>query len=240
MNITVESVLDINNIAYPLPIEVNVDKLLNEVETLIIPKMGKLSVPGDSCSITGNQNTPLDQWFRSNRGAMTKVIDPKFGVELDRKFSKFQLGFLGGWRDDLQAYYEDGTADRSLVKWHPDLVNSEILALNDRVAKFLKISSVMRCRLSLIQGPYSLPKHADPHTPWRVHVNLKSGPGTHWTFYDVANNQRLDWCQPTGSVWLMRTGDIQHSVTVGPGDVRWQLFYHIWQKNLGPDYYQFP
>lgn len=228
--------LDIDNIAYRLPIAVDAEKILNEVETFILP--GKEKLYNSCTSITNTTSTDHDSWFHCNPGAMTKMYDPHAKAEVTKHYSKYQLGFPGPWRDDLIASYDNGTTDKEMIYWHPALIGSEIYNLGQRIENFFSLPYKMRCRLSFLKGPTGLNKHADPHTPWRVHVNLKSGPNTRWVFYDVDAGQELEWHQPSNSVWLIRTGNIQHGVRIGNEEIRWQLFYHIWNKNLGPNYHQ--
>lgn len=230
--------LDINTIVYQLPIEVNFDQLNDEIENIVIPGTGLKS--GD-CSITGASNTDHDHWFTLNRGIMTKFFDRITNEYVVRNIIEYPgSGISYPWHDDLIAINNDGNADQDLVHWHPSLVNSEIFNLKERISDYLKINSSLRCRFSFFTEPKKIARHSDPHTPWRAHINLKSGPNTKWTFFDPDSLESVDWHQPSNTVWLMRTGNVEHAVTVPPGETRWQLFYHIWQKNLGPNYYQYP
>jgi len=230
--------LDISTVVYQLPIEVDSNKIINEIDSLIMPKIGKNA--GD-CAVTGTDSTDLDQWFLSNRGILDKVYDPNTKRLVLRDFVKYpNTGLSVPWQDDFVAINGDGNADQDLTKWHPSMVNSEMFNLKDRIANYLKIDTALRCRCSFLNGPRTIPRHSDPHTPWRAHINLKSGPGTEWIFFDEGSEEPVRWRQPGGTVWLMRTGNVEHSVHVPPGEIRWQLFYHIWQKDLGPNYYQYP
>lgn len=230
--------LDIKTVVYQLPIEVNVDRLINEIENIVIPGTGLTN--GD-CSITGTDKTDVNHWFTLNRGIMTKMFDPVSGKSILRDFVKYPgTGIPMPWRDDMVAVNSDGSADQDLVHWHPSMISGEIFNLKERIAAYLKIDSSLRCRFSFFNKPKKISRHSDPHTPWRAHINLKSGPGSRWTFFDPDSNESVDWHQPIGTVWLMRTGNIEHAVTVPPGETRWQLFYHIWQKDLGPNYYRYP
>jgi hypothetical protein len=239
--------LNINNIAYQLPIEVDSTKLLNELDNLVLPHFNKdvkdinalVNSKGANISITSLETTPLDKWYTSGYNRpMTRMKDTTNGEELTKHYQKFTLGFPGQWRDNLEAMYDDGTGDRDFVHWHPSLIDSEIYNLKNRIADFFKINNRLRCRASFLPGYTKMGFHADPHTPWRVHINLQSGPGTRWIFRTLDPKETVEWVQPKDSVWLIRTGDVQHSVEVAEGEVRWQLFYHIWQSNLGPNYHQ--
>jgi hypothetical protein len=230
--------LDINTIVYRLPIEINFDKINAEIVTIVnkcsyaFPNTSAIAI-----SVTSSKKTSLDQWYNYNTGAMHISKDRVTGEQVTKNWNKYTLGFPGPYRE-IDSYYRDGTADRELIQWHPDMVNSEMFYFKDRIAEFFNIDNNLRCRLSHIRGQYSIGRHCDPHTPWRVHVNLKTGPRTHWKFHDIETNKSIEWYQPTGSVWLVRTGNVQHEVNVPAGETRLQLFYHIWQRDLGPNYHQ--
>jgi hypothetical protein len=237
--------LDINSIVYQLPIEVNSTKLLNELDNLVLPHVNKdiknnlKSIGAINVSITGLENTSPEDWYRTKYNVtMSKMTDLATGEMLSKNYSKFTLGFPGAWRNNLEAQYDNGTGDRSFVHWHPGLIDSEMYNLKNRIADHLQIDRQLRCRTSFIQGPNKINFHADPHTPWRVHVNLKSGPKTRWFFRTIDPTETIQWVQPADSVWLVRTGNVQHSVEVAKDETRWQLFYHIWERNLGPNYHQ--
>jgi len=240
--------LDINSIVYKLPIEVDTTKLIDELETLVLPFFKKTNwhtaQQSSNISITGLPNTPLDNWFNANNGPMTVLRDGDTGELLTRDWEKYTLGFPGPWRRQVNAYYEGTTrGDKDLTTWHPSLINSEMFRLKNAIAEFFGISNNLRCRASCIPGPMPGHKriplyHTDPHTPWRVHVTLKNGPGAKWLFRNVEQDQVIEWHQPVGSAWLVRTGNVQHAIDVGTNEIRWQLFYHIWQRDLGPNYHQ--
>jgi len=239
--------LDINTIAYRLPIEVDSARILNEIDNLVLPhsdsyirnKNHLLKSNGAGISITGLQSFPPENWYRSLYHPIMSVLkDNTTGEHIDKKYGTFTLGFPGAWRDNLEASYDNGIRDKDLIHWHPSLINSEIYNLKNRIADFLKISNQLRCRLSFSTKNTKLGFHSDPHTPWRVHVNLKSGPNTYWKFRTLDPIEIIKWKQPTESVWLIRTGNVQHAVEVGDGEIRQQLFYHIWERDLGLNYHQ--
>lgn len=238
--------LDINTIVYKLPIEVDTTRLIDELEALVLPFYDKntedpnwRTKPGSNISITGLIDTPLDNWFNVNNGIMREHKDGDTGETLTKNYQKYTLGYAGPWRREVNAYYKGSNkGDKDLIAWHPSLLKSEMFRLKNAIAEFLDIDSNLRCRTSFIGGRHIMSYHSDPHTPWRVHVTLKSGPNTKWLFKDVEGNQTLEWHQPVGSVWLIRTGNIQHGIDVGVDEIRWQLFYHIWKTNLGPNYHQ--
>lgn len=237
--------LDINSIVYKLPIEVDSTRILNELDTLVLPyhnrdiKNNLKEIKAVNLSVTVPKNTPLDNWYNTSYNqVMPKIVDLDTGELLSKDYLNFNLGFPGPWRNNLEGQFSDGTRDGELVHWHPDLVGGEMFNLKNRIAEYLKVSDQMRCRASFIAGPGNIHFHSDPHTPWRVHVNLKSGPNTKWLFRNLTTNEIIEWKQPQNSVWLVRTGDIQHSVKVVAPEIRWQLFYHIRQINLGPNYHQ--
>lgn len=237
--------LDINTIVYKLPIEVDSTKLLNELDSLVLPyherdirnNLGTGKAAG--IAITNRADTPHRGWYNSEYNRPThNTIHVPTKTNLQKDFGRYTLGFPGPWKDDVHAFYSNGTADRDLVHWHPDLANSEMYNLTIRIAECLKINNRLRCRASFMQGPTGLSTHSDPHTPWRVHINLKSGPGTYWKFSDIDTKETVEWVQPKDSVWLVRTGNVQHGLVIPEGETRWQLFYHIWQADLGPNYHQ--
>ena len=242
--------LDINTIVYKLPIEVDTTKIIGELEALVLPYYMKKTLdpnwrkkPNCNISITGLPDTPLSNWFNLNNGTMSVHKDGDTGETLTKNYQKYTLGYAGPWRREVNAYYEGtNTGDKDLIAWHPRLLKSEMFRLKNAVATYLGIDNNLRCRASFSSGGTGGSRiinfHSDPHTPWRVHVTLKTGPNTKWLFRDVEQNKIIEWYQPLGSVWLVRTGNIQHTVNVGDNEIRWQLFYHIWKTNLGPNYHQ--
>lgn len=237
--------LDINTIVYQLPITVDSTRLLDELNTLVVPRLNLdviddlKNIKATSISITSRKNQPADRWYQSNYNrTMTSVKDMSTGEVLPRMYNKYTLGFPGAWRDNVEGYYDDGIGDRSLCHWPPDLADSEIYNFSRRITQYFNIDTPLRCRASFIHGYRKMTFHSDPHTPWRVHVNLKSGPGTRWLFRTVEPEETIEWIQPKDSVWLVRTGDVQHAVEVPEDEIRWQLFYHLWQRDLGPRYHQ--
>jgi hypothetical protein len=237
--------LDINTIVYQLPIEVDCTKLLTELDNLVLPHFDKdiknnlKNIVAESIAITGHAQTPPGNWYNTRYNhTMTKMIDVNTGEMLSKNYSRFTLGFPGAWRDNLEARYDNDVSDRIFTHWHPDLIGSEMFNLKNRIAYYLKVSDQLRCRVSFIHGSKTINFHSDPHTPWRVHINLKSGPATRWFFRTLDPVETIEWAQPAGSVWLVRTGNVQHSVEVAENETRWQLFYHIWQRDLGSNYHQ--
>jgi len=237
--------LNISNIAYQLPIEVDSTKILDELDNLVLPHFNKdiknnlEQLKSANISLTGLKSFPHDQWYNSSYNRTMSIMRDRFtGEEVTKYYSKFTLGYPGGWRDNLEALYEDGIGDRDFIHWHPTMIGSEIYNLKNRIADFFKIDNQLRCRISFMTDYDHMTFHADPHTPWRVHVNLKSGPGSRWVFRTLDPEETIEWHQPKNSVWLIRTGDVQHCVKVPKDETRWQLFYHIWQTNLGPNYHQ--
>jgi hypothetical protein len=237
--------LDINSIAYQLPIEANTDLLCAEVEQFILNERPEYRGPkidwANSFSVTNLKVIPKDLWFRAHNGPMKSLIDPATGENISKDYTRYTLGYPGTWRDNLMAYYKNGTADKDLVHWRDDMQDTEMYRLGQRIKEFFKLDYNLRCRVSMHWGEAQVTRHSDPHTPWRVHITLKTGPKSHWGFYDPDNfnsDECLIWEQPPGSVWLVRTGNIQHQVYVPRGEYRLQLFYHIWNKDLGPNYHQ--
>lgn len=238
--------LNINSIVYKLPIEVNSTKLLHELDNLVLPYLDKdvkhdlKNIKLAGVAVTGLKHTPLDNWYNTKyNSTMNRMVDLDTGQFLYKNYEKFTLGFDGPWRNNVEARYDDNVSDRSFTHWHPALLDSEIFNLKTRIATYLQIPEQLRCRASFIQGYKKLNFHSDPHTPWRVHVTLKSGANTRWLFRTLDSDNIIEWTQPKNSVWLIRTGNVQHSIEVGQDDVRWQLFYHVWQSQLGSDYYQY-
>jgi hypothetical protein len=229
--------LDINTIVYQLPIEVNSTEIIKDVERYIIPRF-KVNVLETSAGLNVTDIPGTTNWFNGpNGGNMAYHLDGNTGERVFRNYEKFTLGFPGKWRDDILAYYKDDTCDRDYKEWPLFLKESSLFTMQNKIAEYLVIDTHLRCRMSFLHGPFSIGYHSDPHTPWRAHINLKSGKETKWLFKSVETKQVVEWKQPPDTVWLIRTGNVQHAVEVEEGAVRWHLFYHIWQRNLGPNYY---
>jgi hypothetical protein len=233
--------LNINNIVYQLPIEVDTVKILKELETLVLPNFKKdvNNVYGASIglNITNIKNTPIDNWYNTRTGNMDLLKDMDTGEELTKSYPKYTLGFPGEWRNNVEAFYSTGSSDKDFIYWHPDLIDGEIYRLNNKIAEHFDIDNNLRCRASFCRGSNKVNFHSDPHTPWRVHVNLKSNNGATWRFRSLESDETIEWIQPLDSLWLIRTGNVQHSIEVDQDDIRWQLFYHIWQSNLPSPYH---
>lgn len=229
--------LDISDIVYQLPIPVDADLLRQEFKKFVLRQRRDLLPPRKNFiktfAITGLEPAPGDLWYAEEAGTMESLRDPATNEEIPRLTRMHTLGYPGPRRDNLMAYYSDGVADKDLVHWHTDLIDTEMYRLGLRIKKYLDIDYDLRCRLSFAQGSVEIPRHLDPHTPWRAHVTLDSGPESHWTFYDeVGSTDSIKWQEPKDTVWLVRTGDVQHSVSVPAGECRLQLFYHIWHRKL--------
>lgn len=222
---------DIRTIAYKLPIEFDRNKLYYELENIV-----QKNAKGSSAAITNKKGTDESNWFNTRSGLMhvTKVLDT--GEQVSKDFKRWTLGFPGEWKDNLESYFPDGTGDREMIEWHPLLAKSEMRSLGQRISDYFNLNTHLRCRASFLQGPKELFFHSDPHTPWRVHVNFKSGEGVKWVFKD--DTGIVEWEQPSDEVWLIRTGNIMHNVKVPANQERWQLFYHIWKTNLDSKDYQ--
>jgi hypothetical protein len=229
--------LDISEIVHPLPIAVDADLLRQEYEKFVLSQRPDLQRRPNNYSktfaITNVKSTPHDSWFSQEAGVMKLLKDPATNEEVLRLTNKWTLGYPGPRRDNLMAYYPNGVADKDLIHWHPDMIDTEMHRLASRIKEYLGIDYNLRCRLSVSHGQVEIDRHLDPHTPWRVHVALDSGSESHWTFYDeVGSTDSIKWKQPKDTVWLVRTGDVQHSVFVPSGEYRLQLFYHVWHRDL--------
>lgn len=236
--------LNFNDIVYQLPIQVNADKIIKELETLVIPKFNpeifdysNLKGKSCNCSITGTATTPTDTWFKENGGPNAFLKDNDTGEILDKLYRQWTLGYPGPRRKNVHGYLDNGVNDRDLTVWPDILLNSELYRVGQEIKKYLNISAV-RCRVSFIKGEKYIKPHTDPHTDWRVHINLKSGPDTCWEFSEIGSDDVIAWKQPQGSTWLIRTGTVQHAVRVPRDEERWQVYFHLWEDNLGSAYYQ--
>ncbi len=233
--------LDINTIAYKLPIDIDADKIRKEIDHFLTNErtelQGNIKNFAVSYSITNAKDISMNEWFDRNNSVMPNFIDEN-GEKVTKHYDQYTLGFPGEWKDNVTAYFADGTCDKDLIHWRSDMIDSEIYRLTKRIEKFFNLDYNIRCRSSFFYGPRILNKHSDPHTPWRVHVTLKSGPETRWEFIDIDTKETITWKQPPDSVWLIRTGNVQHRVIVPENESRVQLFYHLWNKNIGQQYHQ--
>ena len=109
--------LDINTIVYKLPIEVDTTKLIGELEALVLPFFKKKADnpnwrtgrPSSNISITGLPNTPLNDWFNANNGAMTVLKDGDTG-ELLARDSRVLRNYIQQISPDLELKF-DFTSD---------------------------------------------------------------------------------------------------------------------------------
>jgi hypothetical protein len=122
--------------------------------------------------------------------------------------------------------YPDGEFDQNLVHWPKILENTYMKELGDYFAQILNVTHY-RCRASYYN---SLDKdfvgelHNDPHTPYRIHIALKSDPNVKWILVDEHSNT-YDIHQPADSTpVLIETGTTQHQVIVPKNSVR----IHFW------------
>ena len=121
---------------------------------------------------------------------------------------------------------ETGEFDWDVVHWPKVLENSYIKELSDKFSELIQVNKP-RCRMSHIFGYNKcneIPYHHDEHTPYRIHIALKTNPKAIWRFRE--NGVVTEIHQPTDGVpVLIKTDTIEHSVSIPIGTWRTHLWY---------------
>jgi hypothetical protein len=153
------------------------------------------------------------------------IDDSVYNFDRYHGISKFAPG-----SKRLKKIYPDGEFDHNLVHWPKISENTYMKELGDYFAQMLNVTHY-RCRVSYYN---SLDKdfvgelHNDPHTPYRIHIALKSDPAVKWILVDKYNNT-YDIYQPAdGTPVLIETYPTQHQIIVPKNSVRIHLWFQYY------------
>lgn len=124
-----------------------------------------------------------------------------------------------------------GERDWDIVYWPKVLENSYIKELSDTFSELIQVYKP-RCRMSKLYGFDSwnvIDYHHDEHTPYRIHIALKTTPGSVWRFRK--NGEVTEIHQPADGVpVLIKTDTVEHSVFIPKGTHRTHLWYQYHQQ----------
>lgn len=119
-----------------------------------------------------------------------------------------------------------GEYDWDIVYWPKILENSYMRELSDKFSDLIKINKP-RCRMSRLFGSETwneISYHYDEHTPYRIHIALKTNPNTIWRFRE--NEKITEIHQPADGIpVLIKTNSVEHSVFIPVGTERMHLWY---------------
>lgn len=119
-----------------------------------------------------------------------------------------------------------GEFDWDISYWPKVLENSYIKELADTFSEFIQVYNP-RCRMSKLFGSTDwneIKYHYDEHTPYRIHIALKTTPKTIWRFKE--NGVVKEIHQPADGIpVLVKTNTIEHSVFIPVGTERVHLWY---------------
>lgn len=120
-----------------------------------------------------------------------------------------------------------GERDEDVIHWPLQLEKSYIRRVGEELSSCLGLPPLPRVRTSTLIGGMmpNIGMHLDCHTPFRVHIALKTSPGTFWHFL-ASDGRRMRVHQPADGIpVLLETGSTQHAVEIEKGTVRMHLWY---------------
>lgn len=236
-----------------LPVDINYNKLREEVAYYFTPTMRKaikrtrnnygLITSSGGAAVTNleeNINKPVAEIMRFPIGRMAYFYDLDTHELIEKRPHTSWTSYPGPWRENISSAYvtgdRDGTnrkpelvcLDKDVIHWPAELANTEIKRVAEVLNDYLEIDNKYRVRLSYVTNGFVHP-HADMHTPYRVQIQLSGSCQWRWT--DFNTDKYCLWDQPTDAASLVRT-QIRHEVNVGAEEERMALFYQIYNKDL--------
>ena len=122
--------------------------------------------------------------------------------------------------------YSDGEFDQNLTHWPKILENTYMKELGDNFAKLLNVTRY-RVRASYynsLHEDFVGELHRDPHTPYRIHIALKTDPNVKWLLVDKNDNAHYIHQPADGHPVLLETCYTKHQVIVPTNSIR----IHCW------------
>jgi hypothetical protein len=111
------------------------------------------------------------------------------------------------------------------------LENSYLRELGDYFANLFKVNSYrVRCSyLNNVSEDAEFKLHNDPHTPYRLHICLKTDPSIKWLFVDKDTTQHYIHQPADGSPVLIETGTTQHQIVCPQNVTRMHLWFQYYK-----------
>ena len=174
-------------------------------------------------------------WTPSNNHAVSFTTAKKYVDDLNYDFSHYEVisKFFPNTR--RIKVYEDGEFDQNIVHWPKILENSYMKELGDYFAKILNVTryrargSYFDTKTHMTSG-FKTDLHRDPHTPYRIHIALKTSPEVNWFLVDKDNNSHYIHQPADGVPILLETCFTQHQVIVPPDSVRMHFWFQYYTE----------
>jgi hypothetical protein len=159
----------------------------------------------------------------------------KYVDDLDYDFFKY-IGpsqFIS--KSLLLKKYPDGEIDQELIYWPKLLENSYMKELGEHFSNLFQIKNY-RVRASYFntwganEDFLATDLHADPHTPYRLHIALKTNPDVKWIFVDELGKTHYIHQLADGVPVLIETGNTKHQVKIPKNSIRIHLWFQYYEN----------
>jgi hypothetical protein len=176
---------------------------------------------------------------RLNRevGMYIRPVRGDFGITTTKELAnnlKFDFRQHRGWSyadENGQRRLESGELDTDIVHWPLKLNGSYIKEVGLMISKLVGVDNP-RVRLSRYfdeEVESGIRYHVDPHTPFRIHIALKTNPTAIWKFR-THDEVYYDIHQPAdGTPVFIEVNKTSHAVQVPAGIERVHLWYQFHQ-----------
>jgi len=137
-------------------------------------------------------------------------------------------------KDSLIKEYKDGQVDQELIYWPKILENSYMKELGEHFSNLFQIKNY-RVRASYFNtheqtDDFSATNlHKDTHTPYRIHIALKTNPSVKWTFLDELGQTHYIHQPADGVPVLVETAKTKHQVKIPKDSIRIHLWYQYYE-----------
>jgi hypothetical protein len=151
-------------------------------------------------------------------------------IKEDSESNNFNFRKFSGIRKPSSNKYllPSGHLDTDVIYWPKILQGSYIEQVALEITNLLELSPP-RCRLSYFNNrdyPFNIGYHYDNHTPYRVHIALKTTPECIWKYRWGPEQEEHELHQPIlNNPVLINTGAMQHAVYVPKNHSRLHLWY---------------
>lgn len=229
----------LDKIVKPLPLDIDYNKLRDEITHFIVPHLKKpLDTgvgswsQGVSVTNTAGRLNGLEKSLFSPLGMMKYLYDNKNKRLIEKSPHFSWKGYDGDVVEDLSGVYVDDNDnilafDDQMVHLPSEILGTEIERVGKVINDYLGITDQHRIRISF-GSEHFLPGHSDPHTPYRVQIQLSGQ--ARWTFNDYNTKKYVEWDQTTDNAFLIRT-QTRHQVEIG-SDLRIAIMYQIYTLDI--------
>jgi hypothetical protein len=157
----------------------------------------------------------------------------KYVDDLNYDFGKYAGTSEFISNDSLLKKYPDGDIDQNLIYWPKILEKSYMKELGDYFASIFQVKHY-RTRASYFNTVNHSNNlkitglHNDPHTPYRVHIALKTNPNIKWKFVDELGEIYSVHQQADGVPVLIETGKTKHQIEIPENSIRIHLWFQYY------------